>query len=116
MGLGLALIVLVQCKADPVAQKNVASQGEAALDKLTALINKNPDDHTLLYERAKLSYNNANYDQVIMDLEKALKIDSLVPEYYHLLSDASMDYYRSKDALQTMQKAGEIFQSEYLLC
>lgn len=107
--LGIAVLALMQCKADPKAQKNVASQGEAALDKLTALIRKNPDDPTLLYERAKLAYSSENYDQVIMDLEKAIKIDSLVPEYYHLLSDASMDYYRSKDALQTMQEAGEIF-------
>jgi len=108
VALGIAIFALLQCKADTSKEK-VVSEGEAALDKLANLIRKNPMDHRLLYDRAKLSFDNGNYDQAILDMKNAIEIDSMVPEYYHLLSDASMDYYRSKDALLAMQKAGEVF-------
>ena len=109
VALSIAILALVQCKADTSSVSKVISEGEAALDELNTLIKKNPTDHKLLFNRANLRYNDENYDQAILDLNKAIEIDSMVPEYYHLLSDAYLDYYRSKDALQIMQKAGDVF-------
>ena len=42
-------------------------------------------------------------------MKAAITLDSLVPEYYHLLSNAYMDYFRSRDALNTMVDAAERF-------
>jgi tetratricopeptide (TPR) repeat protein len=86
-----------------------SSTGNAALDKLNNLISKDSTDHTLLYERAQLYYENRYYDGVIEDLNKAIAMDSLQPGYYHLLSDAYMDYFKSKDALITMEQCVDLF-------
>lgn len=67
------------------------------------------DDHKELFERAKYYFDRKNYDGAIADLSKAIKLDSLQPDYYHLLSDSYMDYFRSKKALMTMEAAAELF-------
>ena len=83
--------------------------GNAALDKINALIQKDSMDHTLLYERAKLYYDNSYFDGAIEDLNRAISIDSLQADYYHLLSDTYLDYFRSREALSTMEKCVELF-------
>jgi len=83
------------------------STGDKALDELGVLIQKNPNDHTLLFNRAEYLYNNENYDAAINDLRLAISLDSLQYQYYHLLSDTYMDYYKSKDALITMENCIE---------
>lgn len=83
--------------------------GNAALDKLNVMIAKDSADHTLLYERAKLYYDNNYLDGAIEDLERAIELDSLQPGYYHLLSDSYMDYFKSKDALRTMEECVKLF-------
>jgi len=103
-----SLVLAVACKPEPSASK-VTSTGEAALDKLNAIVAKNPDDHSILFERAKYQYDQKDYDGTINDLKAAIGLDSLVPEYYHLLSDAYIDYYRSREGLNTMVTAAEKF-------
>ena len=83
--------------------------GNAALDQLNELIAKDSTDHSLFFERAKLYYDNSYFDGAIEDLEYAIELDSLVPEYYHLLSDSYLDYFRSKEALLTMEKCVSLF-------
>lgn len=99
---------IVSCKSDSKSAISVES-GDKALEKLSSEIDNKPNDHTLLYERAKYQYQQKQYDPVIKDMNTAIAIDSMVPEYYHLLSNAYMDYFRSRDALNTMIDAGEQF-------
>jgi len=82
----------------------VPASGDKVLDELNTLIEKAPQDHALLYQRAEYQYKNENYDGSIEDLQKAIDLDSSKVTYYHLLSDVYMDYFRSKDALQTLEK------------
>ncbi|MEY4134483.1 MAG: hypothetical protein RL386_833, partial [Bacteroidota bacterium] len=48
------------------------------------------------------------YDEAIQDLEKALGIDSTDPGALHLLADVYLDYFRSREALKTMEKAAAL--------
>ncbi len=90
------------CKTDTAAPSEVTS-GDPQIDQLTAAINKTPNDADLYYQRAQLYYNKNIYDRSIADLKYALKIDSLNPNYYHLLSDAYLDYGYTKEALDALQ-------------
>ena len=110
LSLGILFVILCMsaCKED-TQQKTTRSSGDSALDKLNALVSGSPDDATVLYDRASYQYEQRDYDGTIRDLEAALAIDSLVPDYYHLLSDAYMDYFRSKDALNVMMDAEKQF-------
>lgn len=104
----IGLLCLVSCKDDKPAAE-VKSTGNKAMDDLSALIQKTPSDPTLYFDRAELAYKEQSYDEAINDLQYAMELDSLNPAYYHLLSDVYMDYYRSKDGLQVMEKAAEVF-------
>jgi tetratricopeptide (TPR) repeat protein len=63
----------------------------------------------LFFERARYYYENENYDAAIADLTQAIDLDSSIFQYYHLLSDAYMDYFKSRDALRTMEIAADLF-------
>jgi len=73
------------------------------------LIASSPDDDGLYFERAKQYYKNELYDEAIADMKQAMQLDSLKPPYYHFLSDVYMDYYRSKESIQTMEAARRQF-------
>lgn len=88
---------------------NLNTVGHPAIDALTEKIAGNPRDPALYAARAKLFYKNEGYDEAIQDLNKALSLDSLNVDYLHLLSDAYLDYYRSQKALETMERAAEIY-------
>lgn len=96
------LLITISCKEK---EKSVYTPtGDASIDKISEEISKNPDQANLYFERAKLYYEKSGYDNVIYDLQKALTIDSLNPDYYHLLSDAYLDYFNSRGAINTMNK------------
>ncbi|MEZ4909003.1 MAG: tetratricopeptide repeat protein [Saprospiraceae bacterium] len=94
-------ITAYSCKNDPQNQTNNIPSDVAELNKL---IDKSPDNASLLFARGKYFYDNSDYDKSIEDLKKAIEIDSMKPEYYHLLSDAYMDSAKSRFAIQTMKE------------
>ncbi|MBT8233118.1 MAG: tetratricopeptide repeat protein [Saprospiraceae bacterium] len=106
--LACLIIIFIGCKEDK-PKTELKSTGDAALDQLNQLISKDTTDKTLYFERAKIFYANNYFDGAINDLESAIKLDSLQPEYYHLLSDAYMDYSKSKDGLLTIEKCTKLF-------
>ncbi|MEO1257507.1 MAG: tetratricopeptide repeat protein [Bacteroidota bacterium] len=87
----------------------VVNTGNSAVDKLTRQIAEMPDNASLYAARGGAYYENENYDEGIEDLEKAISIDSTRAEYFHVLADMYMDYYKSRMALNTMKRAGEAF-------
>lgn len=102
------LIFLLGCKDKENAEiSNIPK--DASLEQLNSLIAKSPGDVNLLFERAKYYYNNTIYDKAIIELKEIMKIDSLNPDYYHLLADAYMDSAQSRFALSTMKKLINIY-------
>jgi tetratricopeptide (TPR) repeat protein len=101
--ISLTFTLLISCGQKP------ENKGNSSVDDHLQVINKkiadDPDDTGLLYERAKTYYENEGYDEAISDLLKAIELDSTQLDYYHLLSDVYLDYYRSKEAITTLERA-----------
>ncbi len=96
------MLTLPSCKSD--SAQNNSTTGDVEIDGITSKINEDPNNPNLYFSRAKIYYSKAGYDKAILDLKHAISIDSLNPDYYHLLSDSYLDYYNSKEAMNTMLK------------
>jgi len=100
--------IISSCKSGEEDKKTVR-KSDPQLEALTEAINKNPKNADAFFNRAKYLYESESYDESIFDLASAMKIDSMKAKYYHLLADNYMDYYQSRMALMTMQKATGMF-------
>ncbi|MBL7830968.1 MAG: hypothetical protein JNK41_08085 [Saprospiraceae bacterium] len=104
------VLTISSCKSDKKSDIPASpTTNNPVLDELNERINKNPKDHNALYKRAEIYYEKEAYDESIADLENAIKIDSLQPMYYHLLADNYLDYFKSRQALETMEKVSNLF-------
>ena len=79
------------------------------LEALTSAITIDDDNAELYYERAIALYQKEQYDSAIKDIQKSISLDSSKAEYYHLLSDTYLDYYKSGEALDILEKTAEKF-------
>ncbi len=110
---GSLLLLFFACTGDttpkpPVSKtppSEMATGGNPAIEALKQKIQASPDDPKLYAQRAKIYYDNEGYDEAIADLTKALSYDSTNVDYLHLLSDAQIDYYQSRKAVNTMKLA-----------
>lgn len=97
----------------PAPTKNLLEQQvDPELEQLTALLEKDPNNDTLLYLRARTYYKLDAFDEAMADLEKAMRRDSMQPLYYHLLADVLLDYSRpndSKRAIEVLKLAAQRF-------
>lgn len=116
--LSYLFLILVICSSIYACQtegtgKKAPAQSKIANDPNLIALNdyilKNPTIAEGYYKRAKYYYDMEGYDEAILDLASAMKLDSLKPKYYYLLADTYMDYYQSRMALMTMQKASGMF-------
>lgn len=106
----LGLILMASCKQSNSANNGQGNfTGDPSLDKLNKSIEASPEDDKLFFERAQLYYDRELYDQSIIDMSRAMMIDSMQPDYYHFLTNVFLDYYKSNNALMTMRKAAELF-------
>ena len=105
--LSFIIVSFIACKNETSVKST--SSGDPELDALTASIANDPKNASLYYQRGQKYYDKATYDKAILDVTHALSIDSLNPDYYHLLSDAYLDYYNSKEALAAMRKVLSLY-------
>ncbi len=93
--------------SDPAAP--VVQGGTPQIQDISKKIEASPNNASLYATRGALWYENENYDEGIADLERAIQLDSTKPEFYHVLADVYMDYYKSRQAVGVMEKAGMRF-------
>ena len=105
----MLVFTTMACNNKEAKTNDIKPSGDALIDQLSQEIQKAPEDINLLYQRASLYYDKDEYEASINDLEKAMTIDSLRPEIYHLLADNYLDYYRSREALDMMEKVVRLF-------
>jgi len=112
-GIGILLcLFLASCGTDkpptqtlPQESQLISSTGIPAIDDITTAIVKEPSNAKLYAARAEQFYKNEAYDEALLDMVSAMKIDSVNADYHHLLADIYLDYYKSRLALQTMERA-----------
>lgn len=98
------------CKQDSTSKKEAIQQPqEESLERFAQQLEKDSTNHGILYQRAQYYYANENYGGAIKDLILAINYDSLQVDYYHLMADACLDYYRSKEAVLTMERCIALF-------
>lgn len=85
--------------------------GYPEIDQISEAILQNPNDHTLYRQRAQAFADREAYDQAILDLNRAIALDSLDIDSYHLLADVYLDYYNSRMAMNTLYKAVDLYPS-----
>lgn len=96
----------------PLSEAAQQLQADPELTKLTALLEKDPNNDTLLYLRATTYYKLDAFDEAMGDLERAMRQDSMQPAYYHLLADVLLDYARPNDsrrAIEVLKLAAQRF-------
>lgn len=92
----------------PSSEAEVQAQ-PTQIDLLTTKIEANPNEPKLYFQRA-MAYNEIDgFDESILDIQNAMRLDSLNPDYYHALADVYFDYYKSREALVTMEQAASFF-------
>lgn len=91
------------------SEKQEIKNSDPEIEAINTEIKKNPGNASLYYLRAQKFYKKGSFDNSIIDLQQAISIDSLNPDFYHLLSDVYLDYYNSKEALKTMMKVLAIY-------
>lgn len=102
--------LLIACKQDNTNKApNGTVQNDPMLIALNEAIDKNPAIADLYFKRAQFYREKKGYDEALADLNSAIKLDSLRPVYYGLLSDVYLEYYQSRMALMTMQRASGLF-------
>lgn len=107
----LVSICLFACKEEK-AKPIVERHNQALIPEIESLDNllaEDPDNSELLFNRARVYYNNQGYQEAVEDVMKALSIDSSKLEYHYLLADAHFDNFKSKKAVNALEKCLELF-------
>jgi tetratricopeptide (TPR) repeat protein len=112
--LSISFILLNACKNDPKPQTtaNPTEQLDPELAALNSLLEKQPENDSLLYQRGAVYFNLEGYDEALKDLGNAIRLDSLQPPYYHLMAEVFLEYGRPNDsrrALEVLQTAARLF-------
>ncbi len=102
-------ITVISCKPNNKGQVAGTEYSTPEIEQLSVKINENPNDASLYATRGALWYEFENYDNGIADLEKAILLDSSKADYFHVLADMYMDYYKSRQGLSTLVRAANLF-------
>ncbi len=95
-------------RPDTAELPRIISTGNPTVDGLTAKIAAQPEEASLYAARAAAYYEMEGFDEAIADMAKAMMIDSNNVQYHYLLADIYLNYYKSQQALQTLERAVQI--------
>ena len=108
-GIFILVLLLILCCQHPQTDSSKIHSDLPQITLLSDQIKINPDASELWFARGRAFYALGSYEAAITDLNKALELDSSRPDTWHLLADVYLDYYQSRPALQTMEKASKLF-------
>ena len=100
------------CRNEAPSAAPANSGGSPEIARLSKLLEENPDNDSLYYQRSVAYWELEAYDEAIADATRAISMDTLKPGYYQLLADVLIDYRRPNDsrrAIEVMTKACDKF-------
>ncbi len=77
---------------------DIVTDTTATVESISEEIRKNPKNHRLFAERAKLQFENRNIEEAVNDMKIALVLDSVNQDYYILLAEYSLNMGQSEKA------------------
>jgi tetratricopeptide (TPR) repeat protein len=103
------VVVMFSCKSEQVTE--VKSNNQTSVDPILAGMIKAaenaPNDINILLEKAAYLYKNEQYELALQDIQKAISIDSINWDFHHFKADILLDYYKSKEAVETLENVLE---------
>ncbi len=104
----IILMILASCKpksnsSDPTYVMN--SDTLRGLDSINYQLQYGPNNPDLYYERAKYYLQEGNIEKGLIDIKRAIEIDSLYGNYYILLADYQIAYRDGEEAERAIKKA-----------
>lgn len=99
------MLFLTSC-GEEKAKPNVERHNQNVLpeiESLDKLINEEPNNANLFFDRAQVYYKNEGYQEAIDDLATAIDLDSSQVKYYHLLADSYLDNFKSREAVKILK-------------
>jgi len=110
----LYLIILIIALAGAMSchrtARETASQKDSLnIEKLSSMIRNDPKNAENFFRRGKLYYEMRQSADAVKDLEIAIKLDSLVPEYYLTLSEYFLSMGKSGSTKQYLEKCVRLF-------
>ncbi len=110
----LIMIGFVSCKEEVTNDEQVAptTLGTFYIDSLSKAIDKTPEKAILYAQRGEAYYELESYEAAVNDLNKAITLDNTKPDYYRILANSYLDYYKSKEGLEVLERAAEKFPTD----
>ena len=105
----LIFIILFSCRSEPSEVKSSIEQvsTDPILIGMEQALEKNPNDISILLEKAAYLYKNSQYDLALQDINKAIQIDPKNWDLYHIKADILLDSNKPKEAINTLQYVTE---------
>ncbi len=112
----ITAFTMVNCgdSSDETSQQEI-SEFSPYIDSLTQAIGKSPEKAILYAQRGEAFYEVENYEAAITDLNKAIELDKDQADFYRILSNTYLDYYKSKEAIDILEVAVERFPTDVSL-
>jgi tetratricopeptide (TPR) repeat protein len=105
---GVAALIS-SCDENNTARLDNGSREQAAqndpFDSINNVIKERPNDADLYFERAQMHYAERNVASSLADVGRALRLDSLNPDYYILMADLKLINKESRDSRDALLKA-----------
>ena len=102
------MIVLPSCKNNSVSEDTISNASENDVDVVHAgmlqAIKDDPSNASIWEAKSRYLYEHEKYDEALQDIEQAIALDSTVIDYQHLKADIQLDYYKSREAIATLQQ------------
>lgn len=102
----LLILGLFSCQDKP-SKDSVANPSNNEIDVVVAgmlqAIKEDPTNASIWEAKSRYLYEREKYDEALQDIDKAISLDSTIIDYQHLKADIQLDYYKSREAIATLE-------------
>lgn len=105
--LSVLMLILLSCKdssSSTSQTSSVENEVDVVLAGMMQAIKNDPSNASIWEAKANYLYEQEKYDQALQDVEQAISLDSTVIDFQHLKADIQLDYYKSREAISTLEK------------
>ena len=106
-----AILLLTACETDQISTDNKEqSDGSISLslEEINKKILEQPNNHHLYFKRASLHFEEKEMEAALADVDRALKLDSAVADYYLLKSNIYFITNQTRLAKESLEKCLEL--------